>query len=72
MSGLAEALVGAAESLADWANATPGVSARQAATTLMNFAWAGLGDLMAGRHWTPPDDGADAPAPQSEVTSPVR
>jgi hypothetical protein len=38
----------------------------------MNFAWAGLGDLMAGRHWTPPGDGADAPAPQSEVTSPVR
>ncbi|MCP9991380.1 TetR/AcrR family transcriptional regulator [Streptomyces albogriseolus] len=74
VSGLAEALVGAAESLADWANATPGVTARQAATTLMNFAWAGLGDLMAGRHWTPPGDGGgvDAPGAQSEVTSPVR
>jgi hypothetical protein len=22
----------------------------------MNFAWAGLGDLMAGRPWTPPRD----------------
>ncbi|MGW3494287.1 TetR/AcrR family transcriptional regulator [Streptomyces sp. NPDC001020] len=54
-AGLAEALVGAAESLAAWANATPGVSARQAATTLMNFAWAGLGDLMEGRPWSPPD-----------------
>ncbi|MET9442952.1 TetR/AcrR family transcriptional regulator [Streptomyces sp. NPDC006610] len=53
-AGLAEALVGAAESLADWANATPGVTARQAAGTLMNFAWAGLGNLMAGRPWSPP------------------
>ncbi|WP_171112575.1 MULTISPECIES: TetR/AcrR family transcriptional regulator [unclassified Streptomyces] len=54
VAGLAEALVGAAESLADWANATPGVTARQAAATLMNFAWAGLGELMAGRRWSPP------------------
>ncbi|QTE00185.1 TetR/AcrR family transcriptional regulator [Streptomyces cyanogenus] len=54
VAGLAEALVGAAESLATWANATPGVTARQAALTLMNFAWAGLGDLMQGRVWTPP------------------
>ncbi|MGW0910933.1 TetR/AcrR family transcriptional regulator [Streptomyces sp. NPDC002784] len=54
VAGLAEALVGAAESLADWANATPGVSARQAAATLMNFAWAGLGNMMDGRPWVPP------------------
>lgn len=54
VAGLAEALVGAAESLAAWANATPGATARQAATTLMNFAWAGLGNLMRGRPWTPP------------------
>ncbi|MBZ9638172.1 TetR/AcrR family transcriptional regulator [Streptomyces sp. PSKA30] len=54
VAGLAEALVGAAESLATWANATPGVTARQTAATLMNFAWAGLGDLMAGRAWSPP------------------
>ncbi|MFF8591534.1 TetR/AcrR family transcriptional regulator [Streptomyces sp. NPDC015220] len=54
VAGLAEALVGAAESLADWANTTPGVTAHQAAATLMNFAWAGLGELMAGRPWTPP------------------
>ncbi|MFE9685999.1 TetR/AcrR family transcriptional regulator [Streptomyces sp. NPDC002701] len=51
VAGLAEALVGAAESLAAWANTTPAVSARQAAATLMNFAWAGLGDLMEGRPW---------------------
>ncbi|QIY97572.1 TetR/AcrR family transcriptional regulator [Streptomyces sp. S1D4-11] len=56
VAGLAEALVGAAESLAAWANATPGVSARQAAATLMNFAWAGLGDLLEDRPWTPPQD----------------
>lgn len=54
VAGLAEALVGAAESLATWANATPGTTARQAAATLMNFAWAGLGNLMDGRPWTPP------------------
>ena len=54
VAGLAEGLVGAAEALAAWANATPGISARQAATTLMNFAWAGLGDLMEGRPWVPP------------------
>ncbi|MGW4562709.1 TetR/AcrR family transcriptional regulator [Streptomyces sp. NPDC004561] len=53
VAGLAEALVGAAESLAAWANATPGVTARQAAATLMNFAWAGLGNLMRGNGWTP-------------------
>ena len=46
--------LGAAESLAAWANATPGVSAKQAAATLMNFAWAGLGDLMEGRPWSSP------------------
>jgi AcrR family transcriptional regulator len=51
MAGLAEALVGAAESLATWANATEGVTAEQAAATLMNFAWSGLGSLMEGRGW---------------------
>ncbi|MGW5197961.1 TetR/AcrR family transcriptional regulator [Streptomyces spiralis] len=56
VAGLAEALVGAAESLAAWANTTAGVTARQAAATLMNFAWAGLGNLMEGRVWSPPGD----------------
>ncbi|MCS0602858.1 TetR/AcrR family transcriptional regulator [Streptomyces sp. LP11] len=54
VAGLAEALVGAAESLAAWANTTPGVTARQAAATLMNFAWSGLGALREGRGWVPP------------------
>ncbi|MCS0639419.1 TetR/AcrR family transcriptional regulator [Streptomyces sp. LP05-1] len=53
VTGLAQALVGAAESLAGWANETPGVSAKEAAATLMNFAWAGLGNLMAGKRWSP-------------------
>ncbi|MCX4764177.1 TetR/AcrR family transcriptional regulator [Streptomyces sp. NBC_01275] len=56
VAGLAEALVGAAESLAAWTNATPDASARQAAATLMNFAWTGLGNLMEGRAWSPPED----------------
>jgi hypothetical protein len=46
-------LVGAAESLAGWANETGGVSAKEAAGTLMNFAWMGLGDLMQGERWSP-------------------
>ncbi|UNM16316.1 TetR/AcrR family transcriptional regulator [Streptomyces formicae] len=53
VAGLAQALVGAAESLAGWANETPGVSAKEAAATLMNFAWAGLGNLMRGERWSP-------------------
>ncbi|MGX1271645.1 TetR/AcrR family transcriptional regulator [Streptomyces phaeoluteigriseus] len=55
VAGLAEALVGAAESLAAWANTTESVTPRQAAATLMNFAWAGLGNLMTGRLWSPPE-----------------
>lgn len=54
VSGLAEALVGAAEALAVWANTTEDVFAKEAATTLMNFAWAGLGNLMRGEPWAPP------------------
>lgn len=53
VGGLAQALVGAAESLAGWANADDSVSAKEAASTLMNFAWAGLGNLMEGRRWSP-------------------
>ncbi|MFF3940696.1 TetR/AcrR family transcriptional regulator [Streptomyces phaeofaciens] len=55
VAGLAEALVGAAESLAAWANANEAVTPRLAATTLMNFAWSGLADLMEGNAWTPPE-----------------
>lgn len=54
VSGLAHALVGAAESLAEWANARPEgsrPSAKETAATLMNFAWTGLGPLMGGERW---------------------
>ncbi len=53
VAGLAQALVGAAEALAGWANTDPSVSAKEAAATMMNFAWAGLGNLMDGRRWSP-------------------
>ncbi|MER7949197.1 TetR/AcrR family transcriptional regulator [Streptomyces sp. NPDC096079] len=53
VDALAQALVGSAESLASWANETPGVTAKEAAATLMNFAWAGLGNLMKSERWSP-------------------
>ncbi|MFA3841996.1 TetR/AcrR family transcriptional regulator [Streptomyces aureus] len=53
VAGLAQALVGAAESLAGWAGTDPSVTAKEAAATLMNFAWSGLGNLMEGRRWSP-------------------
>ncbi|WP_328951757.1 TetR/AcrR family transcriptional regulator [Streptomyces sp. NBC_00184] len=60
VTGLAQALVGAAEALAGWANETPGVSAKEAAATLMNFSWAGLENLMNGRPWQPPGQSASS------------
>lgn len=51
VSGLAHALVGAAESLADWADAVPDQAPKDTAGTLMNFAWVGLSELMHGRSW---------------------
>ncbi|MCT9141950.1 TetR/AcrR family transcriptional regulator [Streptomyces violarus] len=69
VAGLAEALVGAAESLAAWANTTPGITARQAAATMMNFAWAGLGDLIAGQPWAPPEE--EQTGAQAGWTSPA-
>lgn len=42
VAGLAHALVGAAESLADWANRTPGRTPRETTAILMDFAWPGL------------------------------
>ncbi|MCZ0979988.1 TetR/AcrR family transcriptional regulator [Streptomyces diastatochromogenes] len=53
VEALAQALVGSAESLAGWANETSGVTAKEAAETLMNFAWAGLGNLMKSERWSP-------------------
>ncbi|MGW2600182.1 TetR/AcrR family transcriptional regulator [Streptomyces klenkii] len=55
VSGLAHALVGAAESLAGWSNERDGAapSERETAATLMNFAWSGLENLANGRRWAP-------------------
>ncbi|WP_434594635.1 TetR/AcrR family transcriptional regulator [Streptomyces sp. A5-4] len=53
IAGIAHALVGAAESLAGWANVATGVPAKETAATLMNFAWAGLENLMNGERWSP-------------------
>ncbi|WP_338678317.1 TetR/AcrR family transcriptional regulator [Streptomyces sp. SCSIO 30461] len=63
IAGLAQALVGAAESLAQWANDTPGTSAREAASVLMNFAWEGLNKLMTGERWSAPSATAPDAAP---------
>lgn len=64
VSGLAHALVGAAEALAGWANARTedGPSAKETAATLMNFCWAGLENLMKGSRWVPAPAGVDAGA----------
>ncbi|WP_435797737.1 TetR/AcrR family transcriptional regulator [Streptomyces klenkii] len=54
VSGLAHALVGAAESLAGWSNERDGAASEQeTAATLMNFAWSGLENLANGRRWAP-------------------
>ena len=51
--GLAAALVGAAESLADWALDHPDVSERVLASWLMNLVWLGFNDLVEGDVWRP-------------------
>ncbi|RAJ57313.1 TetR family transcriptional regulator [Streptomyces sp. Amel2xB2] len=55
VSGLAHAMVGAAESLAVWANSrTDAVpSPKETAATLMNFCWTGLGQMIKGARWSP-------------------
>lgn len=50
---LAAALVGAAESLADWWLDHPEVPSRLVASRLMNLAWMGFGDLVEGNTWNP-------------------
>ncbi|HET9144296.1 TetR/AcrR family transcriptional regulator [Actinophytocola sp.] len=50
---LAAALVGSAESLADWWLDHPDVTDKMLASWLMNLAWMGFGDLVDGKVWTP-------------------
>lgn len=55
VAALANALVGAAESLAGWApSASRPPTPRDTAATLMNFAWSGLDNLMRGERWAAP------------------
>ncbi|MGH3492063.1 MAG: TetR/AcrR family transcriptional regulator [Sciscionella sp.] len=51
---LAAALVGAAESLADWWIDHPGDAAEVMAVRLMNLIWMGFGDLIRDRQWRAP------------------
>jgi AcrR family transcriptional regulator len=51
--GMAVALVGAAESLADWWLDHPTVPTRVVASWLMNLVWMGFGDLVEGQVWLP-------------------
>jgi AcrR family transcriptional regulator len=53
---LAAALVGAAESLADWWMDNPDVPSRVVASRLMNLAWIGFGGLVEGATWHPHED----------------
>jgi AcrR family transcriptional regulator len=50
---LAAALVGAAESLADWWLDNPDVPSRVVASRLMNLVWMGFSDLVKGAAWHP-------------------
>jgi AcrR family transcriptional regulator len=59
---IALALVGAGEVLATWWLAHPDVPKEKVALRLMNFAWLGLGDLLHGQAWRPPDTGTRPPA----------
>lgn len=56
---LGSALIGAAESLANWWLEHGREPKETVATWLMNFAWLGFGDLVQGRAWLP---GKAAPA----------
>jgi AcrR family transcriptional regulator len=62
---LAQALVGAGESLATWWLDHPERPAEAMARALMNLVWLGFGDLVEGRRWAPPGpaDPPSRPAP---------
>jgi len=53
LRAFAYALVGAAESLANWLTNHPEESAETTAARLMNLAWVGFRDLLRGDIWRP-------------------
>lgn len=52
---LAHAVVGAGESLANWWAEHPDDDPARLAVRLMNFVWTGLGRLLEGELWLPPE-----------------
>jgi AcrR family transcriptional regulator len=50
---VAHALVGAADSLTDWAERNPGQSPEAVALRLMNMVWVGMRQVLDGRTWLP-------------------
>lgn len=51
---VAHALVGAADSLTDWAARHPDHTAEQVTLRLMNIVWIGMSQVLDGKLWTPP------------------
>ncbi|NIL42763.1 TetR/AcrR family transcriptional regulator [Salinispora arenicola] len=58
---VAYALVGATESVADWLVDHPEADPEQTATRVMNVAWVGAAQLLAGTSWHPPTSQGEAP-----------
>ncbi|ABP52623.1 TetR/AcrR family transcriptional regulator [Salinispora tropica] len=58
----AYALVGATESVADWLVDHPEADPEQTATRMMNVAWVGAAQLLAGTSWRPPIRRGEAPS----------
>lgn len=59
---VAYALVGATESVADWLVDHPEADPEQTATRMMNVAWVGAAQLLAGTSWRPPNRRGEAPS----------
>ncbi|NYT95376.1 TetR/AcrR family transcriptional regulator [Salinispora sp. H7-4] len=59
---VAYALVGATESVADWLVDHPEADPEQTATRMMNVAWVGAAQLLAGTLWHPPNKRGETPS----------
>ncbi|MDT3398237.1 TetR/AcrR family transcriptional regulator [Streptomyces sp. B1866] len=55
---VAQALVGAADSLTEWMERHPGESPDHTAHRLMNMVWIGMRNVLAGEFWEPPQPGS--------------
>lgn len=52
---VAQALVGAADSLTDWMEHNPEEVPERVALRLMNMIWIGMRDVLGGEMWSPPE-----------------